>query len=240
MKKKNKARIVIWDLESTNLKGNFGYLLCGAWKVLGEKKINCVSITDSPTFEKDPTNDKHICKELLKSLEEADMWVAHFGKWFDRPMLNTRLLGHNLPPLPPIPLIDTWRIAKDNLKLNSNRLATIAAWAGLEEKTPLSGPRWIKAMAGHRPSINYVVKHCKQDCVVLEQVYEKIKCLCTNHPNVNLVDDSEDACPICGGEITKRGFTFARTRKYQRWQCKDCGGWSRSSAAEKQPKLKVR
>jgi len=224
----SKARVILWDLECTNLKGNFGYLLCGAWKVLGEKKIHCVSITDSKTFDKDPTNDKLLCKTLLKSLEEADIWVAHFGKWFDRPFLNTRLLGHNLSPLPPIPLVDTWKVAKDNLRLNSNRLATIASWAGVEEKTALNGKIWVKAMAGHRPSIRYVEKHCVQDIVVLEQVYEKIKCLSATHPNVNIVEDKGDSCPICGeeGRLQKRGFTIARVHKKQRYQCMACGGWS--------------
>jgi len=224
---KSKTRVILWDLETTNLKGNFGYILAGAWKVLGEKKVHCISITDSKTFEKDPTNDKHLCKELLKSLEGADIWVAHFGKWFDRPMMNTRLLGHGLPPLPPVPLVDTWKVAKDNLRLNSNRLATIASWAGVEEKTALSGPIWIKAMAGHKPSIKYVVSHCKQDVIVLEQVYEKIKCLSTTHPNVNILEDRPDSCPICGGgPLHKRGKTITRVSWKQRFQCRDCGGWS--------------
>jgi len=229
------AKIIIWDLETTNLSGNFGYILCGAWKVYGKRGIHVVSIADTKTFERDPTNDKLLCKALLKSLEGADMWVAHFGKWFDRTMMNTRLLGHGLTPLPPIPLIDTWRISKDNLKLNSNRLDTITKWLGVEEKTPLDGKTWIKAMAGHKPSIRYVIQHCKQDVLVLEQVYEKIRCLSTNHPNVNLVHDETDGtgpvlekCPICGqAKLQRRGKSPTRTRWYQRYQCQNCGGWSK-------------
>jgi uncharacterized protein YprB with RNaseH-like and TPR domain/predicted RNA-binding Zn-ribbon protein involved in translation (DUF1610 family) len=242
-----KARIIIWDLETTNLKGNFGYILCGAWKVYGEKKIHCVSITDTKTFDQDPTNDKLVCKELLKSLEGADMWVAHFGRWFDRTMLNTRLIGHGLTPLPPIPMIDTWKIAKDNLKLNSNRLATIADWLGVEEKTPLNGKIWIKAMAGHKPSIKYVIKHCRQDVLVLEQVYERIRCLHQTHPNVNIVHDQTDGtgpvterCPICGEQaLQRRGKNIARTRWSQRYQCRNCGGWSKGPP-KKHPELDIK
>lgn len=232
---RSKVRIIVWDLETTNLSGNFGYLLCGAWKVYGEKKIHCVSIVDTPTFDKDPTNDKILCKELVRSLEGADMWVAHFGKWFDRTFLNARLVGHGLDPLPPIPMIDTWKICKDNLKLNSNRLATIASWLDLEEKTPLNGKIWIKAMAGHKPSIKYVEKHCRQDVLVLEQVYEKIRCLSSNHPNVNMVHDQTDGtgrvtepCPICGEKaLQRRGKNVARMRWSQRYHCRNCGGWSK-------------
>lgn len=231
-----KARIIVWDLETTNLKGNFGYILAGAWKVFGEKKIHHVSITDTKTFEKDPTNDKIVCQEIFNSLEGADMWVAHFGQWFDRKMMNTRMIGNGFKGgLPPIPLLDTWRIAKDNLSLNSNRLATIAEWLDLEEKTPLSGKKWTRAMAGHKPSIKYVVRHCRQDVVVLEQVYEKIRCLSTTHPNVNMAHDEVDGtgpvtepCPICGEvALQRRGKNIARTRWSQRYHCRNCGGWSK-------------
>lgn len=238
---KNKAKIILWDIESTNLSGNFGYILCIGWKFLGEKKTNLISIADFPLFDKDPTNDKMVVKEAAKVLSEADMWVTHYGQRFDVPFVNARLLYHKLDPLPPIPHVDTWRIARYKMKLNSNRLATIAAFFGLEEKTPLSGPIWIKAMAGHISAIRYVERHCKQDVVVLEQVYEKIKSLTTTHPNVNLVEGKKDSCPICGEhKLQKRGFTFARTRKYQRYSCTACGGWSRSSKCVKDVVLDVR
>lgn len=225
----SKANIVFVDIEASNLNANFGYMLCGAWKSQQEKKVNCISIADFPLFEKDPTNDKKLVEAYANEISKADIFVGWYSTRYDIPFINSRLIFHGLKPLPPIPHVDGWRIAKYQLKLNSNRLASAASFLGAEQKTPLDGPTWIKAQAGHKSSISYVVKHCKQDIVVLEQVYEKIKMLAKNHPNVNLVSNgSTDACPICGtvGRLQKRGFTIAQTSRKQRWQCQKCGAWS--------------
>lgn len=155
------------------------------------------------------------------------MWVTHYGTRFDVPMLNTRLLNHGLKPMPPMPHVDTWRVAKYRLKLHSNRLASVSAIFGLEDKTRLNGPIWVNAAAGHRPSINYVVNHCVQDVYVLEQAYNKIRCLAQNHPNLNLVEPKERGCPRCGApSLQARGYNIAITRKSQRFQCTACGGWT--------------
>lgn len=222
-------KIVIWDIESSNLDADFATILCVGWKYLGDKKVNIIKISDSPTFKKDPTNDKWVVQEISKVLSEADMWITHYGRKFDVPMVNTKLLFWGLPPMPPVPHIDTWLISKYKLKLHSNRLATVSGMFGLDDKTPVLGRQWIKAIAGDKASLNYVYEHCKQDIIVLEQVYEKIKCLTTTHPNVNLCDDSVDKprCPICGNSnVHKRGYSIARVGKRQRYQCQKCGGWS--------------
>jgi uncharacterized protein YprB with RNaseH-like and TPR domain len=227
--KPTKPRIILWDLETSNLRANFGYILCAGWKVLGEKKIHVISIADSPTFENDPTNDKWVVKEMAKVLESADVWVTHYGVRFDAPYMRTRLMGHGLKTLPPIPHVDTWKIARYQMALNSNRLASIAGFLELDEKTPIKGQQWVKAMAGNKRALNYVVKHCRQDVHVLEQVYLQLRPLMTNHPNINLIDGKQNACPKCGtvGKMQKRGHSIAGVSRYQRYQCMKCGGWSR-------------
>lgn len=222
------SNVILWDLESTNLNADFGYLLCFGWKRLGSKGAQVVSITDFPRFKHDPTNDKDLVIAAAKILSEADVIVGHYSQRFDLPMLQSRLLYHGLKPIPPIPHVDTWRIARYEMHLHSNRLASVAAFLGLQEKTPLSGPIWIKASAGHKPSIKYVVEHCRQDVIVLEEAYKKIRCLCKVHPNVALVDGKADTCPICEetGHMQSRGFRISRTAKTQRFQCQKCGGWS--------------
>lgn len=223
-----KPNVVLWDLESTNLNADFGYLLCFGYKRLGDKETKVIDITQFPRFKTDPTNDKDLIIAASKILSEADAWVTHYGGGFDIPMLNSRLLYHGLKPLPPITNIDTWRIARYKMHLHSNRLASVSAFLECENKTPLSGPIWIKASAGHRPSIKYVVGHCRQDVVVLENVYKKIRCLHAQHPNLGLVGNRIDTCPKCGvfGKMQSRGSQIARTSVHPRFQCQSCGGWS--------------
>ena len=220
-------KIISWDIECTNLNANFGYMLCMGYKQLGASKARCISITDFPEFKKDPTNDYYLVKASADALRDADMWITWYGGRFDLPYLQSRLVYHGLPILPPVQHVDGWRIAKYKMKLNSNRLASVTGFLGLADKTPLTGPIWIRAAAGHKPSVKYVVEHCLQDVEVLEQVYNKIKPLMTNHPGLGVMLGKTIACPVCGADdLQRRGFHMTRLRKYQRFQCQKCGAWS--------------
>lgn len=224
----NGARVLFYDIETTNLSANFGYCLCVGFKWLGKSQIYIPSIADYKLYNVDPTNDKMLMKETYKIMCDADVVVGHYSSRFDAPYINSRLLHHNLKPIPPIPHIDTWRVARYQLKLNSNRLQSVCEFFNLEDKTPVKGPHWIKAMAGNKTSLKYVIDHCRQDIVTLEQAYKKLLPVIPKHPNVNLVDERTNACPRCGSQkLQKRGFSIAQTRKSIRFQCQDCGGWAR-------------
>jgi hypothetical protein len=120
------------------------------------------------------------------------------------------------------------------MKLTNNRLATVLGYLQLSDKTPLDKSVWVKAIGGHRESIKYVTDHCVQDVLSTEQAYYKLRPLMHNHPNVNLTTGKTEACPTCGavGSLTKQGIRFriARTRRYQRYLCKECGSWSHGKA----------
>lgn len=229
--KNSKARILLWDLETSNLNANFGFIICASYKWHGERDVHTIRIDDYPIHRTDPTNDYHVVKELSAVLAQADVQVTWYGLRFDYPYLQSRLLFHGLPVLPPIPHVDGWRIAKYKLKLNSNRLASAAAFLGCGHKTELSPPQWIKAMAGNREAIDYVVTHCIQDVRVLQRVYGKIRQVADTHPNVNLACPNRRGhaphCPTCGStDMQHRGWHIAKVVKKKRYSCKACGTWS--------------
>lgn len=217
----DKAKVMLLDIEATNLKADYGYCLCIAWKWHGAAKVQSLTITDAPTFEDDPTNDKWLIEQFAVEAEKADITVFHYGSIFDYPYLQTRALFHGLKPLARVPYIDTWRIARKGLALGSNRLASIAALLGADQKTPLNGPIWVRAMAGHKPSIKYVKEHCIQDVRVLEQVYDRLAPLRSGPPYVSL-----SGCPNCGSYNTQsRGRVRTIKVTKHRHQCQDCGSW---------------
>lgn len=222
-----KPRVLLFDIECTNLAANFGYILSVAWKWSGRWRsgVKCLDITQSPHFKRNPTDDSWLVENFRHIVEDADIIIGHYSTKFDYPFLQARALYHQQPLFPTdIKHIDTWRIARQKLKLNSNRLSSLAAHLGLEEKTPLSGPIWIRAMAGHVPSIRYVVAHNKQDVVVLEQCYDKIKGLNWDNPKVSV---DKGSCPTCGSfNIRLRGFRRTTRAKVQRFSCNSCGHWS--------------
>ena len=225
--------IILWDIECTNLNANFGYILSVAGKALGEKKIESFDVSKYSSYQGDPTNDKKLVKEAGDYLATAGAWVTWYGARFDVPFINSRRIHHGLTPLPPIPHIDGWRIAKYKMAMNSNRLASVSSFLQVQEKTPLDGPTWIKASAGNKAALKYVVKHNVQDVVVLEEVYNKIKPLITTGPNVSLLESGStrnqrvQLCPICSSpRLQKRGANITTTGSRQRFQCQACGGWS--------------
>ncbi len=221
-----KPKILLWDLECSDLRANWGVLLCGGIKEYGKPKVT-VHCTNTPT------NDKEVCRALRDQLSDADAWVTWYGKRYDEPFLNSRLIFHGLKPLPRIPHIDGWRIAKYKLLLNSNRLQSVRDFLGLEtDKTKVSGNVWMRAISGDKGAMRYIVDHCRKDVMVLEQAYDRIKPLITTEsPNLAAMEGHR-GCAICGAEaklLTAHGYSFAQTRRYRRYQCGRCGGWTRGA-----------
>lgn len=230
----SKPNVLFWDIETTNLRADMGTILCVAWKWLGEKTVNSVMLPDYPSWDKDPTNDKALVKDFSKVLLEADLIVAHYGDRFDFKFVQSKLLKHGLPPIPRIKSVDTWKIARNNLLLQSNRMDNIAAFFEVNRKTRLPKAVWQKCNMGHVPSIKKLMDYCKQDVRVLEDVYLKIRSVDATHPNLNLVEidtDGKPRCPVCMSKCQRRGQrpAIAQTMVYWRYQCvnKTCGKWSR-------------
>lgn len=237
-------RIVIWDVENSHtvaavfqlfndyisheniLKEK--YLISAAWKVLDEKQVHAVSVLDNPKlFKQDPNNDLHVVTTLHKVLSEADVIVAHNGDNFDIKLTEGRMLAQGLPPLPPIPSIDTLKVAKSRLLLSSNKLDYLGRYLGLGKKIPTRNELWLRVLQGDKAAIREMVTYNKQDVVLLEKVFLKLRPYCANHLNRQLFDPS-NKCPRCGSaHFQSRGTHKAISRTYQRFQCQDCLGWFR-------------
>src|SRR5262245_2717953 len=116
----SEPRILVWDIETTNLTASFGTILAIAYKWVDEPKVYVPTILD---FNKHGSmlDDKPLVKHFREVYCTADYTVAHYGKKFDRPYVDTKCLKHRLGPLPDIPLIDTCEMGWKKFKLHSNR-----------------------------------------------------------------------------------------------------------------------
>ena len=220
--------MLLWDIEATNLNADFGYCLAIAVMELGKTKPDVFTIRDYPSFKGDPTNDKGLVKEVSDILINSGAWINWYGQRYDVPYVNSRLVNHGLGVMPPVPNIDLWRVCREKLKLHSNRLASAAAFLGIEEKTRLSGPIWIKAGAGDKGALKYVEDHARQDVVVLAQAFEKMRPLITTGPSLCLLSGGSPGrnCTICSStRLQKRGIRVASSNTYHRVECQDCGKW---------------
>lgn len=255
-KKKDGPRILVWDIESTNLNATFGTILCIGYKWIDKPKVHVPTILEHS--KNGMLDDRGLVEEFARVYNEADYTTAHYGVRFDLPMIKTKLLKYGLPPLPPKPLIDTWWVARRELRLHSNRLATIAEFLGVKHaKTPIIFDDWLKAAHGDKKALKSVVHHCKMDVLVLEEVFLRLRPLMKEEPPRILFASqpsssaprrtsspshtraatepdlsSVPTCPSCGSlHMQSRGLQVAKTRRYSRYQCQGCGKWSRSRQA---------
>jgi DNA polymerase elongation subunit (family B) len=237
----NKAKILYFDIEtSPNLSYTWGkyeqdviafeqewYMLSFAFK-WGDGKTQAYSLPDFKTYKKDRTNDVELVTKLWELFNEADIVVAHNGDRFDIRKSNSRFLFHKLPPPQTYKTVDTLKVARKHFQLNSNRLNDISELLHIGNKVETGGfSLWLGCMSGDDSSWKKMVKYNKQDVDLLYDVYHRLKSWMTNHPNMNLYQETLYCCPICGSKhVQSRGFSMTRVGKYQRYQCQGCGGWS--------------
>ena len=230
MSSPNAPRMLAYDIEASNLSAGFGIILCCGFREVGRGRTEVLSLHDYD--EADPIKaEKLLLKDMSKRLLDSDCWIAHFGKYFDGYFVNSRLLYHKLPTLPTnFPLVDTWRVMRNSLKLRNNRLATLQDFLGLKSsKTPITAEAWIRALAGQERAMREVINHCRKDVDVLVEAYLRLRPLINEHPNHRLFNDNA-GCPLCGShKVQYRGYHRTVTRAYRRVQCQECGKWSREA-----------
>lgn len=243
-------RIVLYDLETShNVIAKFDlreeytnpaniiqerFIICAAWKGLGEKRTQAVSGLDNPKrFKANLADDRHVVETLHGVLSEADAIVAHNGDKFDLRWLQGRMLFHGLPPLPPFKSIDTLKIARKAFYLNSNRLDYLGKYLGFGGKASTPGGLWMDVLRGDKKAIRTMVDYNKRDVELLEQVFLKIRPYASTALNHQLFAQHE-GCPHCGSQkFERRGYRYADTQVYARFQCQVCRKWFRSRKAEK-------
>jgi len=207
------------------------FMLCWSAKWLGQKEIYSSSLVDFPqNYKKNKEDDSLILKKLWKLLDEADIVVAHNGKQFDVRKANARFIMNGMKPPSPYKVIDTLIEARKHFFFTSNKLNDLGKYLKVGQKVETGGFKlWKQCMDGDLKAWAKMVQYCKNDIVLLEKIYLKLRPYMTTHPNLGVyTDNSNPTCPKCGSEkITKEGYSYTEVAKYQRYACRSCGGWFR-------------
>lgn len=227
-----KPKILIWDIETTpNIGYTWGKYEQNVIEFIEESKIlsiSCKLVGDSKVkfFGRNKLSEKNILKKIAKELEESDISVAHNGDQFDVKKLTSRMIALGLPPLKPLVTVDTKKVAKKHFGFNSNSLNDLGKYLGLGVKAETGGfSTWLGCMKGDKKSWAKMEKYNKQDVLLLERLYNKLKPWILRHPNVALLQDVE-GCPKCGSQnVIKRGIRGNASSLQQQMVCKDCNGW---------------
>jgi uncharacterized protein YprB with RNaseH-like and TPR domain len=128
--------------------------------------------------------DRGLALAWRDALEEYDLVVGWNTVKFDVPYLNTRLQEYDCRPLRLKMHKDLMYTARFKLKLDSASLENVSTYLRVHEKygiakTKLEKKRWRMAIAGHRPSYEYICRHCEADVKVLAAVWQETKHLVT-------------------------------------------------------------
>lgn len=179
-------------------------------------------------------DDSGILKKLWAVLDEADVVVTHNGKKFDEPKIFARMLMHGMKPPSPFKSIDTCSIAKRKFGFTSNKLEYLTdklnkKYKKLKHKKFPGFEMWAECLAGNKEAWKCMKKYNMYDVLSLEEVFEHLRPWAGNLPNFTLYTADGDPVCQCGSEdFHARGYAYTATGKYQRYQCQECGAWTRS------------
>lgn len=200
-----------------------GHVLCWSAKWLGDDTVMFDSVHKS--------KPKRMLQRVHALLNDADVVIHYNGSRFDIPTLNKEFVLKGISPPSPYKQIDLLTTARRRFRFASNKLDYIAQMLGVGKKHAHEGfELWVKCMAGDDAAWKIMEEYNKQDVQLLEAVYHRFRPWIRNHPNVALFGSNDQpSCPVCGStDLHRRGYAVTATSRYQRFQCTDCGHWSRS------------
>lgn len=170
-------------------------------------------------------------EDLRDLILEADAICHYNGKTFDYPHIRREVRLAGLGALPDsIAQIDLLKTVR-KFRLASNKLD----WAGTtfigENKLTHTGfPLWKGVMDGDSDACELMEQYNRQDVELTDDLLTDIKPDVGDYLNMALFNEDGQGCSRCPStNLQKRGYTYTKVGKYQRYQCQDCGAWSKGT-----------
>lgn len=165
------------DIESSGLQADFGYILSYCIKEAKSKILERVLTTKEI---RNSVFDKMLVKQLIGDIEKFDRLIVYWGNnyRFDIPFIRSRAIywGWDFPAYKELYLTDCFNDVKGKLRLHNNRLGTACRFLDIPAKTyPLQPTIWMKALAGNKESLHYILKHNREDVVATEMLWDKLE-----------------------------------------------------------------
>lgn len=217
----------IWGLWQQNVAinqlVNVSETLCYAAKWLDKEDVFFDSLQVSTKTE--------MLEGIHKLLDEADAVIHYNGSRHDIPHLNRGFMELGMTPPSPYKQIDLLITAKRQFKFPSNKLEYVVKSLDIGEKMKNSGfELWTRCMANDPEAWEEMKAYNIQDVLVLEKLYHKLRPWIKQHANYSIYNVGALVCPHCGSEkLHKRGFAYTLASKFQRYQCTNCGTWTKDN-----------
>jgi len=169
-------KVGYFDLETSNLKADFGWIISWCIKHAGMDKFEGYVLKKRDY--KAQFRDRECTYKLVQALGKFDRIVTYYGSRFDIPFARTRTLIHGLQFIPPRTLLhlDLYYQVRGKLRLSRNRLGNCGeAFDLATEKTRISTKAWSNVgLSFDKEALAYIWDHNKKDTVLLEELHKKL------------------------------------------------------------------
>lgn len=222
----------VWGLYDQNIKYDSviqdWHLLCWSAKWLFDSEVMSDVLTVKEAKEHD---DKRITESIWKLMDSANIIIAHNGNGFDLKRFNSRFIKHGLNPPSSYQSIDTLLVARNSFGFTSNKLDDLCTYFGIPGKTDTNLELWRRCFYGEKEALDEMVFYNRNDSVILEEIYIKLRPWIKGHPNLNLWNEENvSVCPNCGGDIEFKGDYYTPLNRYDAFRCLSCGAVGRSKS----------
>lgn len=174
-------RATVFDIESTDLGGNFGRLLCCSFVDIGTTKVTTYRRDRAPYKGRRLTDDSKLALAIRDRLEQADIVIGWNSILFDAPFINARLAAIGERPLHVGEKYGSFHLdlmyyaGGQAMRLPGKRLDVVSKFFKVPNlKTPLTPEVWAEAAAGDKKALDEVVAHCEADVLATADVFPKL------------------------------------------------------------------
>jgi len=163
-------RVVLLDSEFSNLRADFGTLICVSLRPLrGKTQTLCVEKLG---------NDREIVAATMEELSKYGLVVTFYGTCADIPYLRSRALRWGLPDIPQVPHCDLYRVIRRATVLSRRNQGHLAEWLALPDdaaKMKVSPNVWSELPTDATRNLQTLRKRCESDVQGLEALWHRSK-----------------------------------------------------------------
>lgn len=190
--------------------------------------------SDDMMFFSEWRGKERMIKAAHRLLSEADAVVGWNSQRFDVRWLQAEFqrMGLNRPS--PYVNVDLMRSQKRDAFMLSNKLESRRLWLGKDGKAETGGfGLWRDVMDGDREARKKMEHYNRCDVLITQEEFDQMRAGGWVRGLPNHAIDGGHVCPHCGHDkLQARGTQHTKTRRYKRYQCKSCGGWSKAVTCE--------
>lgn len=191
----------------------------------GEKRAHILSQRQYDGWTKNRSRERRLMEDIFNVLDEADVVIGYNAKKFDIKQINARFAKYGMIEPSGYHALDPLQMIKRSMTFPSHKLEDMAEYLKIGHKVQTGGKYlWKRCMEGDMDAWAHMEMYCKNDVVLVKDVYERLKGWDKSVFNYNFYTRVALACKKCGSKDMKsRGRKFFRSGFRRDWLCTRCG-----------------